>query len=130
MQQTLFQEKYPVLVVEIEKTETDLGSMSDVVDYFRDKITSNPEVKLIGEFDHHEHTSGIGGEISPEIGAAVNLVFCFGKVLTSPLVMAVRPRSLAIADLGDRFTVSFLEAPMPAANETMTAWVLGMRRAA
>ena len=37
-------------------------------------------------------------------------------------------RSIGVADMGDRFVVSFLEAPMPFANDTMESWVKGLRR--
>ncbi|WP_414718902.1 DUF6858 family protein [Sulfuricella sp.] len=39
----------------------------------------------------------------------------------------MRPRSIGVADLADRFVVSFLEAPMKPANESMKAWVKGLR---
>lgn len=68
---------------------------------------------FIGVFDHYAHTQGIGGEIDPDIKAAVDVIFCFGFALPNPQVLAVRPRSIGVADLGDRFVVSFLEAPMP-----------------
>ena len=35
----------------------------------------------------------------------------------------MRPRSIAFVDQGDRFVISFLEAPMPLANNAMDAWV-------
>ena len=37
--------------------------------------------------------------------------------------MAVRPRSIGVVDQGDRFVISFLEAPMRLANNAMDAWV-------
>lgn len=56
-----------------------------------------------------------------------DLIFCFGYALPNPQVLAVRPRAIGIADLGDRFVVSFMEAPMQPANEAMEAWVRGLR---
>ena len=41
--------------------------------------------------------------------------------------MAVRPRSIGIADMGDRFVVSFMDAPMKPANDAMQAWTLALR---
>lgn len=41
--------------------------------------------------------------------------------------MAVRPRSIGVVDLGDRFVVTFMEAPMPPANEAMEAWAKSLR---
>ena len=37
------------------------------------------------------------------------------------------PRSIGIADLGDRFVISFMDAPMKPANEAMQAWALALR---
>lgn len=127
MKQTLLQEKYPVFVAEIAKDETPCKSVDAVVDYLKAKIAGNPKVKFIGVFDHYAHTRGIGGEIAPEIQAAVDVIFCFGFALPNPQVLAVRPRSIGVADLGEKFVVSFLEAPMKPANDAMEAWVTGLR---
>jgi hypothetical protein len=130
MKQTLLQEKYPVYVAEIGKQETACKNVNDVVAYLRDRIAENPKVQFIGVFDHYAHTKNIGGEINPDIKAAVDVIFCFGRMLPNPPVRAVRPRSIGVADLGDRFVVSFMEAPMKPANDAMEAWVKGLRKAA
>lgn len=127
MKQTLLQEKYPVLVSEIGKSETTRQSVDDVVAYFKEKIAENPKVQFIGIFDHYAHTKNIGGEIAPDIKGAVDVIFCFGFVLPNPQVLALRPRSIGVADLGDKFVVSFMEAPMKPANDAMEAWVKGLR---
>lgn len=129
MKQTLLQEKYPVFVAEIGKHETACQSVEDIVAYLQGKIAENPKVKFIGVFDHHAHTQGIGGEIAAGIVGAVDVIFCFGFALPNPQVLAVRPRSIGVADLGDKFVVSFLEAPMKPANDAMEAWVKGLRQA-
>lgn len=129
MKQTLLQEKYPVYVAEISKAETTYSTVDEVVAYFKDKIAANPKVKFIGLFDHYAHTTQIGGTIAPEIKAAVEVIFCFGIALPNPMVLAVRPRSIGIADMGDKFVVTFLEAPMAPANEAMEAWTTGLRNA-
>jgi hypothetical protein len=130
MKQTLLQEKYPVFVAEIDKGETACKNVDEIVAYLKDKITGNPKVQLIGVFDHYAHTTRIQGEINPAIKAAVDVIFCFGIALPNPQVLAVRPRSIGIADMGDKFVVSFMEAPMKPANDAMEAWVKGLRSAA
>lgn len=129
MKQTLLQEKYPIFIAEIDKRETTCKSVDDVVAYLKDKIAGNPKVKFIGVFDHYAHTTSIQGEINPEIKSAVDVIFCFGIALPNPQVLAVRPRSIGVADMGDRFVVSFMEAPMKPANEAMESWVKGLRNA-
>lgn len=127
MKQTLLQEKYPVYVAEIDKAETSCQSVDEVVNYLKDKIAANPKVQFIGVFDHYAHTKKIEGEINPDIKAAVDVIFCFGFALPNPQVLAVRPRSIGVADLGGKFVVSFMEAPMKPANEAMEAWAKGLR---
>lgn len=127
MKQTLLQEKYPVFVAEIGKDETTCRSVHDVAEYLKARIAERDKVAFIGVFDHYAHTQGIGGEINPDIRGAVDVMFCFGFALPNPQVLAVRPRSIGVADMGDRFVVSFLEAPMKPANEAMEAWVKGLR---
>ncbi|BCB28000.1 hypothetical protein SKTS_28860 [Sulfurimicrobium lacus] len=127
MKKTLLQEKYPILVSEIGKHETACQTVEAVADYLKAKIAENPKVQFIGVFDHYAHTRNIGGEIAPGIRGALDVIFCFGFALPNPQVLAVRPRSIGVADLGDKFVVSFMEAPMKPANEAMEAWVKGLR---
>jgi hypothetical protein len=127
MKQTLLQEKYPIFIAEIDKAETSCQNVNEVVSYLKQKIAANPKVQFIGVFDHYAHTQRIEGEINPEIKAAVDVIFCFGFALPNPQVLAVRPRSIGVADMGDKFVVSFMEAPMKPANEAMEAWAKGLR---
>lgn len=127
MKQTLLQEKYPVYVAEIDKAETSHQSVDAIVNYLKDQFAANPKVQFIGVFDHYAHTKRIEGEINPEIQAAVDVIFCFGFALPNPQVLAVRPRSIGIADMGSKFMVTFMEAPMKPANDAMEAWAKGLR---
>ena len=129
MKQMLLQEKYPVFVLELDKKETNYRNVDEIVAYLKEKIAENPKVQFLGVFDHLAHTRRIGGEIMPGMQAAVDVLFCFGLALPNPMVLAVRPRSIGVADLGDKFVLSFMEAPMPPANEAMEAWVRGLRTA-
>ena len=127
MKQTLLQEKYPVFVAEIGKDETACRSVDDVVAYLKDRIAEKEKVKFIGVFDHYAHTQGIGGEINPDIRAAVDVIFCFGFALPNPQVLAVRPRSIGVTELADRFVINFMEAPMPVANKAMEEWAKAVK---
>lgn len=129
MKQTLLQEKYPIFVAEISKAETSCSTMEALIDYYKGKIGENPKVQFIGVFDHFAHTTKIGGPIMAGMTAAVDIIFCFGFALPNPQMLAVRPRSIGIADMGDKFVISFMEAPMQPANAAMEAWTLGLRNA-
>ena len=130
MKQLHFQEKYPITVLDIDKRETRYHSVEVIAEYSRTCIANTPRVSYIASFDHLAHTRAIGGEVAPEIVAATNVVFCFGHALPNPQVLAVRPRSIGIADLGDKFVISFMDAPMKPANDAMQAWALALKNVA
>lgn len=127
MKQMLLQEKYPVFVLELAKSETSCQSVDEIASRLKAAIAADNRVAWIAEFDHFAHTQKLGGTIAPEIRAAKNLVFCFGLQLPNPQVLAVRPRSLGIVDCGDRFVINFLEAPMKPANDAMEGWAKALR---
>lgn len=127
MKQTLLQEKYPIFVTELRKDETTRSSMAALIAYYQERIAENPRVQFIGVFDHHAHTTRIGGDIAPGILAAVDIIFCFGFAIPTPQMLAVRPRSIGIAEYAEKFVISFMEAPMQPANQAMESWTLALR---
>jgi len=122
-------EKYPVFTLEIDKNETSHKNVDEILAYIKSQIEVHPIATYIGEFDHYSHTSGLAeGKIADEIKDAKNIICCFGKVLPKPEVLAVRPRSIGVAEMADSFVVSFMEAPNPDANAAMIQWVEGIAR--
>jgi len=127
MKQITVMEKYPVFTIEISKNETIYKNVDEILVYLKNKIEAHPIAAYIGEFDHYAHTANLAeGEISEAIKDAKNIICCFGKVLLKPEVLAVRPRSIGVAEMADSFVVSFLEAPNPDANAAMESWVKGI----
>lgn len=127
MKQSLFHEKYPIYTLELNKEESSYRTVDAIADYFKVQIDQHAAAAFIAVFDHYAHTKGLAdGEIAPAIRAAKNVVFCFGIKLLTPEVLAVRPRSIGIAELDDRFVVTFMETPMPFANDTMEQWAKGL----
>jgi hypothetical protein len=127
MKQITVMEKYPVFTLRIEKSETDYQTIDEIFTYLKVQIDLHPIATYIGEFDHYAHTTSLEvGEMNDEIKAAKNLICCFGKVLPKPEVLAVRPRSIGVADIGDTFVISFMEAPNAGANKDMEQWVKGL----
>jgi hypothetical protein len=128
MNQTLLQEKYPIYILELGKEETSCQSVDEIIAYYRQKIEENPIAVCIGVFDHYGHTFSLPeGSISKEIRAAKNIIFCFGKELMNPVSLAIRPKSIGVVELSERFVISFLEAPNPMANEAMEGWTLALK---
>jgi hypothetical protein len=129
MKQTILQEKYPVYVLELAKSETDFATVDAIVTQFKSNIEAHKVAQFITIFDHYAHTASLPeGSIAPGILAAKNIVFCFGLALPNAEVLAVRPRSIGVVEFEDRFVITFLEAPMPLANTAMEGWALALRR--
>lgn len=127
MKQMLLQEKFPIFVLELNKSETSFQSAQELVNHFKQLIDDQKVTRFIGEFDHYSHTKGLeGGEIADEIIDARNVVFCFGTKLPKAEMLAVRPRSIGIAETVEGFVISFMEAPMALANDTMEVWIKGV----
>ncbi len=127
MKQMVLNEKYPVFVLDILKTETTYTNVTDILRFFKTKIEQHPVCKYIGEFDHFEHTKAINGEINPEIKDCQLIMFCFGNKLPNGKITAARPRSISVTEYEDKFEISFLEAPALIANEVMEGWVKDLK---
>ena len=122
MKQSLLMEKYPVFDMVLPKSETTCASVDDILARLKAKIDAHPKVAYIATFDHYAHTQSIEGTIAPDISDAKNIVFCFGVALPNAHVLAVRPRAIGVADLGESFHLTFLEPPMEVATKEMEAW--------
>ena len=122
MKQSLLMEKYPTFDLQIGKDETSLTSVDEILAALKVNIDAHPKVAYIGIFDHLSHTKSIDGDIAPEIKDAKNILFCFGVKLPNPRVLAVRPRSIGVTDMGDHFHITFMEPPMPVATDAMEEW--------
>ena len=128
MKQTLLHEKYPLFVMELGRDETAFQSVDEICDYFRERIQAHRCGHFIAVFDHYAHTCTLPeGDIAEEIRAAKNVIFCFGIALPSPQVLAVRPRSIGVAETDAGFVITFMEAPMPIANAAMEDWAESLR---
>lgn len=122
MQQQFFQEKFPIYKLQFNKTESKFATVDEIIHQLQSEVENNPKATLIAVFDHYAHTQSIEGDIRSDIKDAKNIVFCFGMKIPNPEVMAVRPRSIAVVDLGDSFMVTFMEPPMQVATDFMEDW--------
>ena len=122
MKKKIFKDKYPIFSLEFTKEESKFDSVPAILDYLFEQVEADPKAVNIARFDHFSHTKSINGEIGEGIVDAQNIILCFGFQLPSADPVAVRPRSIGVTDMGDRFIVNFMEAPNPIANDTMEAW--------
>lgn len=128
MKQKIFKDKYHIFEIEYKKSELKYKSVDEIISALQIKIDAHPVVAFIAIFDQYKHTSSLkDGEINPKIKAAKNIIFCFGKELPTPEVMAVRPRSIGVCETEDSFILNFLEAPNENANKTMEEFVKSLK---
>jgi hypothetical protein len=128
MQQKIFKDKYHIYEIVYKKDEIKYTSVDEIIAALQEKIEAHPVISFIAIFDQYKHTSSLeDGEINPNIKAAKNIIFCFGKELPTPEVLAVRPRSIGVCETEDYFVVNFLEAPNDAANKTMEEFVKSLK---
>ena len=108
----------------IKNNEIKYKNVDEIISALQVKIDEHPVLAFIAIFDQYKHTSSLkDSEINPKIKAAKNIVFCFGKELPTPEVLAVRPRSIGVCETQDSFILNFLEAPNEMANKTMEEFV-------
>lgn len=113
-----------MFVLEVPAAEARARDIDGLVSHLRASIEAHPCARFLGVFDHYAHTRMLpDGEIAPDIEDAKNVVFGFGMSIPEPCALAMRPRSIGICKLPDRFVISFLEPPMPLANAAMEVWV-------
>lgn len=123
LKQTLLEEKIPVYLLEIERSECRFDSIEQIAAHLKAKIEAHPTARYIASFDHFAHTSSLpNGQLAKDIKAAINIIFCFGLTLPEPGQLANRPRSIGICETEDRYTISFMECPMPVANAVIEDW--------
>lgn len=124
MEKMILMDKYPVNGLDIAKEATTFKSVDEILEYLKSKIDTHPVASYIAMFDHYAHTTNLeDGVMSKEILSAKNIICCFGKQLPNPLLMAVKPRTIGVVELADKFVVSFMDVPNPEAHATMVEWV-------
>jgi hypothetical protein len=124
MEKVSLMEKYPVYAHEITKENCSFKDVDALIEHFKSKVEAHPFATYIAIFDHYAHTTSVADHVlDPNIKAAKNLVFCFGKQLPNSKMLAVRPRSIGVCDLGDKFEISFMEVPNEQLQEVVKSWV-------
>lgn len=124
MKKELFKGKYTVFNQTIKKEDLISTDMDELLKYLKTHIDNHTVARYIADFDHMAHTHAIEqGTVDGSILKARIIMFCFGKVLDNPLTLAVRPRSIGVAERKDDFIFSFMDAPRPELNDVMSGWV-------
>jgi len=127
MTKSILMDKYSIYSLELNKSEITQKTTSEIIEYFESKIQSHPIATFVGKFDHYKHTKSIDGEINPDILDAKHIIFCFGKAIPNTKILAVRPRSIAVAELKDNFVVELMEAPNEQMHKVIENWALSLK---
>jgi len=122
MTKTIFKDKYSINTLLVSKNETKFQNAQEIANFFEEKITAHPVAKYISTFDNYEHTSSMDGEIQEGIKAALVVMFCFGKAIPTPKILAIRPRAFGITELENNFSIDFMDAPSEDLTNIMTNW--------
>ncbi|MFA6192075.1 MAG: DUF6858 family protein [Sulfurimonas sp.] len=128
MTKTILMDRYPVFTLALHKDEIEQKTVSEIIQYFKDKVDEHPVAKFIAIFNHYEHTKDLNGEINNEILDAQNIIFCFGAAIPNTKILAVRPRSIGVAELENKFVIEFMEVPNEKLHTVVGTWALGLRK--
>lgn len=128
MEQKIFKDKYHIFEVVFKKEELSYTNVGDILSALKEKIEVHPVITYIATFDQYAQTSRLNGPIREDIKDAKNIVFCFGKEIPTPEVLAVRPRAIGVCELEDSFVVNFLEAPNEQANVVMEDMIKSLKK--
>jgi hypothetical protein len=123
MTKTMFNDTYPIYSLDINKTQTIYKSVDEILEYLKGLVDDDKIAQYISTFDNYAHTTSINGEINLDIQNAKIIIFCFGQAIPSTKILAVRPRSIAVSEVGDKFVIDFLQAPKETMNDKMVNWV-------
>jgi len=128
MKKTIFMDKYPVYSLELLKTEVELATVPEIIEYFKTKIENHPIARFIAIFDHYSHTTNLDGDIMEGLQDAQNIIFCFGTAIPNTKILAARPRSIGVSEFEDKFIIDFLEAPKEELHNLMENWAKGLKK--
>jgi hypothetical protein len=124
MKQISLMDKYPVNELTVAKEATRFNSIDEIMTYLKGKVDEHPVATYIACFNHYEHTQTLEDKkINPTILDAQNIIFCFGKEIPNPAILAVRPRAIGVVERADDFVLTFMDAPNSKLHDVMVSWV-------
>ena len=124
MKQISLMGKYPVNELLIAKEKSSFSSVDAIIAYLKGKVDSHPVATYIACFNHYEHTQSLeDNKMNPDILDAQNIIFCFGKELPNPAILAVRPRSIGVVEMSDSFILTFMDVPNSKLHDVVASWV-------
>lgn len=118
---------YSVWVEEIAKADTPWRDVDEITAALQSCICDLGATAFIGVFDHYGFNLRAGAPLPMCMQDAKTLLFCRGSRLRDPMLLALCPSAIGVADMGNRFVISFLDAPTVFPAETVGQWVEELR---
>ncbi len=115
--------QYNIQTMDFSKDEARFATADEAVAFIKEQVDAHPIAAYISTFDHYTHTQNLPQHrIADDIVDVKMAIFCFGPDISIPQLAGVRPRSISVVEHTDSFTVTFMNAPAPFIQDTMTAW--------
>lgn len=129
MQHITVEGRYPVWVEEIAKADTPWRDVDEIAAALSACIHRQAGAAFIGVFDCYGFNLRVGASLPVDMQDAKTVLFCPGARLPSPAALALCPCAIGVADMGNRFVISFLDAPVVSPTDTLALWVEDLRAA-
>lgn len=129
MQHITVEGRYPVWVEEIAKADTPWRDVDEIAAALSACIRHQAGSAFIGVFDHYGFNLRVCEPLPIDMRDAKTILFCPGAKLLNPEGLALCPCAIGVADMGNRFVVSFLDAPVVSPVESLALWVEDLRAA-
>lgn len=123
MQRITAEGRYPVWVEEIAKADTPWRDVDEIAAALSASIYRQAGAAFIGVFDYYGFNLRVGASLPVDMQDAKTVLFCPGARLPGPVALALCPCAIGVADMGNRFVISFLDAPAASPMETLALWV-------
>lgn len=119
----------PVWFEEIAKADTSWRDVDEIVAALQAHIRRNGVFAFIGIFDYYGLNLRVGELLPIAMQDAKLILFCVGANLPNPTAMAMCHSAIGVADMGNRFVISFPGAPVDSSAKTLAQWVDELRTA-
>jgi hypothetical protein len=121
--------QYNIQTMEFSKDEARFATADDAIAFIKEQVDAHPIARYIATFDHYTHTKELPQHaIADDIVDVKMAIFCFGPDISVPQLAAIRPRSISVVEHTDKFTVTFMNAPAPVLQDTMTQWAMQLKK--
>jgi hypothetical protein len=118
---------YPVWVEEIAKADTPWLDVDEIAAALQAYIRRSGASAFIGIFDYYGLNLRVGELLPNAMQDAKLILFCLGANLLNPTAMALCPYAIGVADMGNRFVISFPDASVDSSTKNLAQWVEDLR---